>query len=372
MMKKSFLTRGVALLFTFMFLFVPGGVAETVPGVAANRWAKGTIRSKNSVNVYANLSGQALASNLKVGDRVEEGMPLIEIAPPAIYAPYDGIIRSLQGEIGDQTAYVATQYGALAYLDRSDDIQLIQATFRGAYNDPDNRNIVIGETLKVHNGNTNDPVKTEGTVVGLTETGYVLEIKSNIYDLEEDVKLYRSDDTDYKQKDQVGQGTVMNPPFIALNGEGVIADILIENNQKVSKGDLLFVLDGANMTHSSSASPVILSPTKGYLSAIYVNPGQQVVKNQLLYTIKDETTLEAVIQVDEMDVQNLSLNSVLTVVFDAYPEESFSCMVTQISGYGIEQLDTSKYEVILSLPDVVAEKALMGMHITAYFTPTTN
>ncbi|NLB91398.1 MAG: HlyD family efflux transporter periplasmic adaptor subunit, partial [Clostridiales bacterium] len=237
-----------------------------------------------------------------------------------------------------------------------------------AFNDPENRTIIIGETLKIHNGNNNDPKKTSGTVVSFTDNGFIVEIPSTTYDIEDEVNLYRTDETDYIQKNQVGKGIVSRVPYIPLVGEGRIATILVSDEQVVKKGDVLFCFDTGTSIHDSNADGKVLASHNGYLSKINVVPGQQVIQNQLLFSISNTSNFEGVIKVDEMDIHDLSVNSVVEVVFDAFPEEKYSCIVNEISSFGIQELDTTKYDVTLTFPQSFLEKAKIGMHFTAYWT----
>lgn len=368
-MKKKFLP--VFCLLLALFVLPLHGLAAQAPasaeGVVAKRWAKGSISAGETIDIYAPLGGQLLPYSIKVGDKVEENQALVTLDPLEINAPFDGVIRSLQAGVGDQAANVIGQYQGLCYLDRSPNIQWIHATTQGGYNDPDNRNIVIGETLKIQDGSYNSPTKTEGRVVSFTDSGFIVEIPANTYDLEEDVRLYRTGDTEYKQRDQVGKGKVANPPFIPIVGEGVIACVLVENEQTVKQGDSLFIVDNPSANHKTCPIQVVEAPAQGYISAIAVQPGQQVAQNQLLFSIKATNLLEAVIQVDEMDIGNLSVNGVVEVVLDAFADERYSCLIKEISHYGIEQLDTTKYEVTLTLPDQLLQKVNLGMHLTGYW-----
>ena len=63
---------------------------------------------------------------------------------------------------------------------------------------------------------------------------------------------------------------------------GVISQVKVSNNKKVSKGETLFILEAMKMQHEITAS------IDGEVSDIYTNIGNQVSVDEDLLNIKQE------------------------------------------------------------------------------------
>jgi multidrug efflux pump subunit AcrA (membrane-fusion protein) len=345
--------------------------AEPVQGTEADqaqRWAKGITQTVDTVDVFAPVGGQLLASDVKVGDVVEAGASLFTIRPIQVLAPQSGVIRLLKAQVGDQASGVILQYGALCSIDR-DDVHRVRATIAAAYNKPKNRAITLGETLRVYegdSGDSDDPAQTLGTVIAVDGKGYVVEISAGVFELEDKVRLYRGEGDDYNAKDKVGEGFVERAKTVPVMADGVIAKIHVTEGQKVSRGDVLFTVDDASAVYKEPAEFTAVPPQGGVVSALYVQDGQQVRKDQLLLTLRPLDALEFVVDVDELDIPFVHAGQAMQVKVDALGENRIDAAVKQISPLGITVLDTTKYQVTLSIQGTPVG-LLPGMHVTAYW-----
>lgn len=361
-MKKSKIALLLPLVLCCALLLPAFG--ESTPAPMEKR-AKGFVTLRDTEDYYASLGGQVMPFELEAGDTVADGDLLMNLRPLTLLSPADGVVRSLQGEIGDQAGNVMAQYGGLCYIERQD-VQLVSASTQGAYDKPENRAIYIGETLRVYNGNANDVKETEGHVISMEGAAYVVEIPAGVFDLEDTVRLYRGTGDSYKDKDMVGRGKVANAAPVAVLGEGVIANVHVTEGQEVQKGDLLFTIDSATARHTTAPSTSISAKSDALVSAIYVQKGQQVAKDQLLFTLSPLSPMEVVVDVDETDVLSLSVGQMVKVTYDAFPDARYSAIVKEISPMGTTVLDTTKYPVTLTLTES-PQGLLPGMHATAYF-----
>lgn len=362
-MKHKWLV--IALLLTLCSF---SSKAEPVQGAEADygqRWAKGTTQTVDTVDVYAPVGGQLQAFDVKAGDVVEAGAPVFTVRPVQVLAPQSGVIRLLKAQVGDQASGVILQYGALCSIDR-EDVHFIRATIAGAYNKPKNRAITLGETLRVYNGDSGDSVDTLGTVIAADGKGYVVEIPSDVFELEDKVFLYRGDGDDYNARDKVGEGYVERAKAVPVMAEGVIARIHVSEGQKVSRGDVLFTVDDASAVYKEPANFEAVPQEGGVVSAIYVQDGQQVRKDQLLLTLRPLHALEFVVDVDELDIPEVHVGQTMQVKVDALGENRINADVKRINPLGITVLDTTKYQVTLSVQGA-PEGLLPGMHVTAYW-----
>jgi multidrug efflux pump subunit AcrA (membrane-fusion protein) len=342
--------------------------AEPVQGTEADseeRWAKGTAQAVDTVDVFAPVGGQLQAFDVKAGDVAEAGTTLFTVRPVQVLAPQSGVVRLLKAQAGDQASGVILQYGALCSIDR-EDVYWVQATVAAAYNKPKNRAITLGETLRVYNGDSGDPVDTLGTVIAADGKGYVVEIPADVFELEDKVFLYRGEGDDYNAKDKVGEGHAERAKTVPVMAEGVIAKVHVSEGQQVSRGDVLFTVDDASAAYTEPAECTASSEQGGLVSALYVQDGQQVRKDQLLATIKPLEALEFVVDVDELDIPSVSVGQAMQVKVDALGDNRINAAVKEISPLGITVLDTTKYQVTLSIQGS-QDGLLPGMHVTAYW-----
>jgi multidrug efflux pump subunit AcrA (membrane-fusion protein) len=355
------LALACALLTGFAQAETTGGQAD----ISLERWAKGTVQAADTVNVFAPVGGQLLPMDLEAGDVVKEGDSLFTVRPLQALAAGDGVIRLLRGSAGDMAEGVIQQYGALCYIDR-EGVNWVRATVGTAYNKPENRAIVVGETLRVYNGDENDPIELTGTVILVDGKNYVVEIPAGEFDLEDTARLYRGTGDTYNNKDKVGEGKVERATLLPVMAQGMIAAVHVTEGQKVKKGDVLFTLDSASTVYTKPAQPAGTAPRGGVISAIYAQEGQQVMKDQLMLAIEPLDAPEVVVDVDELDIPSVKVGQLMRVKADALGEDTLLGTVIKISPLGISVLDTTKYPVTLSIQNP-PESLLPGMHVTAYW-----
>jgi multidrug efflux pump subunit AcrA (membrane-fusion protein) len=330
--------------------------------------AKGMVRCSDSVDVFAPVGGRLLPADWSVGDRVEPGEVVADIRPLELLAANDGVIRSLRAQTGDQASAVCAQYGALCYIDRTD-AAWVRASTSKAHSNPDNRAIVIGETLRVYNGKESNPLSATGTVISIEDKQYIVEIPAGVFDLEDNVRLYRGEGGAYRSGDKVGEGEVERVPPIPVTGEGAIARIEVSEGQRISRGDALFALDAADAVHTEPARTDVLSARGGVVSALYATGGQRLEKDQLIMTVDPLDALEFVVEVDELDIAGVQAGMAVQVKVDALGGAMTPATVERIHPLGISVLDATKYRVTLNIQGAVSG-LLPGMRVTAYWNPS--
>lgn len=355
--------KWIAILLLLALCVFPA-LAEPEAG-APQRWAKGVVQAVDTVDVFAPVGGQVQDFDVRAGDVVEAGKALITVQPLQVRAPENGVVRLVKAQTGDRAMDVIQQYGALCFIDR-EDVQWVRASVATAYNKPKNRAITLGETLRVYDGNTEDPQDTVGTVIAVDGKGYVVEIPAGIFDLEDKVRLYRGEGDTYNAKDKVGEGKVERAKPVPVMSEGVVANVIAKEGQQVTRGDVLFMMDDVSAEHKMPASTEAVSSRGGVVSALYVLDGQQVRKDQLLLQIEPLDTMEFLVDVDELDISSVRLGQEMQVKVDALGENRVAATVKRIIPLGITVLDTTKYQVELSIQNA-PEGLLPGMHVTAYW-----
>jgi len=332
-----------------------------------DRWAKGTVRAGETVYLYAPMGGQLEAFDLSVGDDIRQDDVLMQVRPADVPAPFGGVIRVQHAHIGDIAENVIKEYGALCYLERTD-VHWLKTSAATAYDDAANRDIRVGETLRVYNNKTgvNDKKEAPGRVVAVNGSDFTVEFPAGIFNIEESIRVYRGAGSEYKDTDRVGRGKAQRVPPIAVAAQGVIAGILVEEGQTVDRGQPLYVLDAADTRYETAAQPEVTALEDCVLTALYVQPGQYVAKGQLLLTAAPLHALECAVDVDELDILTLSVGMIVRVRLDAKPDRLLAATVERIAPLGKKMLDTTKYEVTLRL---AGDDGLLlpAMHVTAYW-----
>ena len=331
-----------------------------------DKWAKGTVRAGETIYFYAPMGGQLEAFDLSIGDDIRRNEVIMRVRPIDVPAPYDGTIRVQHAQIGDIAGNVVREYGALCYLERPD-IQRIETSSSTAYDDAKNRDIHVGEELRAYNNKTGSNKKEAlGRVVSANGASFVVEFPAGIFDFEESVSVYRGEGSEYRDKDKVGKGKVQRAPVIAIAAEGVIADILVREEETVLRGQPLYYMDAIDARYEAAGQRQVTGPDDCVLTAIYAQPGQRVAKGQLLAAAMPLHDLECVVDVDELDILTLSVGQTMLVKLDALPNDLIEAAIERISPLGKIMLDTTKYEVTLRFTGEI-ERLLPGMHVTAYW-----
>jgi len=359
--------RNILLAVLCACLFAPPEAKADIGEYLPSKWAKGTVRASQTVYLYAPVGGQLEDFDLSIGDDIRQGEVLMEVRPIDVLAPYDGVIRVQHASIGDLAENVALAYGALCYLER-EDVQWLMTSTSTAYDDAENRDIRVGETLRVYNNKRGNEDKKEamGRVVSVSGADFVVEFPAGVFDVEEDIRVFRGTGSKYKNEDKVGKGKVRRVPPIAIVAQGVVADIRIREGQPVSRGESLYVLDAADTRYESAAERRVIASEDCVLTALHVQAGQHVAKGQLLLTATSLENLECVVDVDELDILAFLAGQTMHVKLDARPDTLLSATIERIAPLGKLMLDTTKYEVTLRFGADV-EHLLPGMHVTAYW-----
>lgn len=350
------------LLLAALMLFLSAPATAEVP--ADDVSGKGMITAPETISLLAPMGGQLKDFSWRLGDQAEAGTVALEILPIQVCAPNDGVIAGLNAQVGDQADAVQAQYGALCYVER-EGIWHIQASTASAYNKPKNRDIRIGDMLRVRESSGDDEKTGTGKVISVNGKAFVLEMAQGDLELEDDVSLYHGTGTTYKGSDLVGKGKVTRPPALSVMGGGIVASVLVKEGDTVRRGQPLFLLDSSNARYENQAgNPQVLFPHASLIEKILVSPGQAVAQGQVLMTLIPTGGLEATLEMDELDIAQVQIGQNIRLKIDAYPDAERNGQVIEICPIGNTQLDTTKYDVRVSIDQI--EGLMIGMHVTGY------
>lgn len=335
-MKKRF-----SLLLVLCLLATVPALADTdLTGYAI---ANGNVAAARFVDAVAPFSGTLDSFDLEAGDTVAAGDSLFTLLVNTLYATEDGTVGAIFAQPGDDAQAVMVRYGGVMALE-GDVSQQITATTAGAYNDEKNRTIHIGETLYFESAKAGRE-EGFGQVVAVSATGYVVDILSGSFDAKENLTLYRSDS--YVNKDCVGKGVVSRRDPVLLSGAGRVADVLVSEGDRVTRGQALMTFLAQDADPGASAT--VTSPADGVVATVGVSPCQQVWKGALLARIYLTDSLEIVAQVDEMDLGHLRVGDTVPYTLDMDESQVYQGTVTEISALGVTRQNAAYYAVHVSM-----------------------
>ena len=360
--KKGCRKAVASLLIMVYMLFATG--AAMAEGQPQTRSGKGTITAPERINLLAPMGGRLGDFSWKDGDQAAAGEVALEILPVQVSAANDGVITGLNARVGDQADAVQAQYGALCYVQRQG-IWHVDASTSSAYNKPENRDVRVGDVLRVYAGHDGDEKEGEGRVISVNGKDFVLEMNEGDFELEDDVKIYLGTGTTYKNSELVGKGEVERPQALPATGAGVVAAVLVKEGDTVVRGQPLFLTDGIAARYDEQAgSPQVLFSQDSLIERILVSPGQTVAQGQALMTLFPADKLEATLEIDELDIAQARVGQYVKLTIDAYPGAEREGRVYQIRPIGNTQLDATKYNVRVFIEET--DGLLLGMHVVGY------
>ncbi len=110
-----------------------------------------------------------------------------------------------------------------------------------------------------------------------------------------------------------------------------------------------------DLEEARSKSPEIKAPFDGFITAVYVESGDEVVNGTLAVQIADPTRFEADILVSEMDIMQVKLGGDAVVEADALSGMSFPANVTHIAPTATIQSGVVNYAVKVELLSTTPE-----------------
>lgn len=315
--------------------------------------ANATVVAADTVKITAPFAGTLLPFDLAAGEEVTAGDMLFELDATPVYAPIDGVISAVFADPGDDASGLVSHYGSIAVIEPEYPLY-IDADTDDAYDHDDNRYLHVGETLYLKCGSE----KGTGVVVSVSGKKYTVEIRSGNFDLDDTVYCYRESAMPYDSK--TGDGKVKRYADAAVTASGRIAAVCVKPGDAVSAGDLLF--ETIDAQSARDASPVICAPVSGAVTQLYVSSGAQVYRGALLCELADLTALELSAEIDELDLGRIRVGDALSFTLDAYGEEPFTGVITEIRPVGSIRQNATYFDVRITLPQ--GRTLLPGMNAT--------
>ncbi|MGG3836866.1 efflux RND transporter periplasmic adaptor subunit [Paenibacillus thiaminolyticus] len=151
--------------------------------------------------------------------------------------------------------------------------------------------------------------------------------------------------TKYKEADEAAR------PSIAVEIENMKLDLALAQKELEQK------------RADQAKEKAIKAPISGTLTALNINEGSQLNQSGAIATIVDYTQLQAVIQVDEMDIPSIKLKQKAALTFDALADTSIEGTVSAIADEGTASGGVSVFDVTIQLSSSQGVKS--GMSVQA-------
>lgn len=319
--------------------------------------ANGAVASASYIDLVAPFSGTLKTFSIEAGDEVQSGDQLFEMLTTTVYATEDAEVAAIYAKSGDDAMAVMNRYGGLVVMQPDVSLQMAASVLQG-YNSQKNRFIQIGEKLHLRSERAGN-AKGEAIVIAISGTDYVADVIKGEFVVGETMNLYRDDD--YESRDNVGKGVVTRRDPLLAQGQGRVAEILVQTGDRVKSGTPLLTL--MSMDAEPGASPVVAAPANGVIGQVAVAPGQQVWKGQVLARILLTDELEITAQVDEVDLSDLWIGDEVYVVLDTDPDWIIEGEVTEISRLGMPMQNAAYYTVRIAIDE---DDLLLGASASVY------
>lgn len=302
----------------------------------------------------ASLSDRAatLASELSSLDRQIRSRS----TTTGIYSPVRGRIKYLPVAEGDDILGAIAQYGALALIS-SDELMQVEIQTDTA--------LSLNSAVVV----TWADGSAEGMVAQKTVDGYVVTLTDDGTPYQQSAQVYAADTL-------IGEGTItIHAPVAVYAAGGTIETVRFSENDTVNTSSKLFTLDNEPVTASYEqaladrtdkaalyqsvlsymADPRLIAPADGIVSEIFISDDTKTATasddsgTMTALTLLTGGAITMDVDVDELDINSVSLGQSVSVTLDAFASETFDATVTHVSKLGSTSGSITTYPVEITL-----------------------
>lgn len=312
-----------------------GNMEVTVAGT-------GTVTSSVTQDVLALNNGTLGTLNVKEGDTVKAGAVIGTITDP-----------SSQADLQKAQATLTQQNLALSKLQKSLATLYVKAPVAGKVTAV---NIASGDDLSTVGSALNSASNAENntktsTTQNTSRTGYIVITDS-----------------------------AKNNYYISSPNSGIVDTVYVSVGTSVNKGDSVFKMNGDDINNSISnqnlqiqqaqsdivskqqaiKNDTITASVGGTIAAVNYAQGQQVQSGKAVVTIIDQTKMQTIVAVDELDITKVKVGQKANITLDALPNSKFTGSVQKIATLGVTTNGVTTYNVTLSIDNPTGIKVGMS------------
>ena len=303
-----------------------------LPCAAAETMFNGEVTAGDTQVITAPFGGVVENVAVRVGDSVNIGDAIAQVATSRVYAMTDGTVSGVFAHEGDAADGIKERYGALVYIEPLHRYTL-EASTEKAFNSSENRYIHIGET--VYLSCTKDGThRGRGVVTAINKDDdqkYTVEVTGGEFYMGESVGIFR--DESYTNESRIGRGTVERTAPVAVNGEGSVLRLHVKAGDKVERGELLLETVSGTLDGLYAPDTQVVADRKGVIATVDAGNGTAVEKGAKIATIYPEDRMQVSMVVSESDLMDVTVGSKAIVEFNwnADSEKRFDGVVSAIS-----------------------------------------
>ena len=344
----------LSIVLCLMLLMSGAALADTL-------MLDGEIAAAYSVALLAPIGGTVKSVPLSAGDRVEADDVVVTLKTEVTYAEQAGTVVYF-GQPGDTADFIASTYGAVAWLE-PDRRFTISASTRRAYDKKENRMVHPGETVYLQTTGENKQSGV-GVVTAVSGSDFTVEVLSGDFDVGETANVYREES--HAISSRIGQGQSARVDPVAYGGSGSVVSFLQKNGGHVERGDALFeTLDGAFDAGVMTGS-AIPAGTAGVLVSVTPTVGSALQKNGAVAEIWPDEAMRLRASAYESDLTAISPGDKVSVELDADTGRLLTGTIEKISMTSSASSGEATYDVWILLDDT--EGLRYGMKASATLT----
>ena len=325
----------------------------------------GKVQYRQTMTITAPFGGKVEDFNLLAGDTVTAGETLFTLTTTKVYAPFDGTVRGLRAQAGDDASTIIDRYGALAYLEPTGKYT-VSATTGSAYKSDNNNNInrYLNEGETVYLRCTSDDTRTGmGIITKVDGRNFEVEVQQSNLDIDDNVNIYR--DAAFATAHRIGSNArVVRAASTGITADGSILRCAVADGDSVKRGDLLFEVVTGTLDNLKGISNVVTAPVDGVLVSIEKTAGSTVQQNDVLATYYAQDALCVEFDVDESELAAVQVGANVKVTQDAQMDAApLEGTVESISAISADSGD-AKYTAYVKLTQT--DGLRVGMNVSLY------
>ena len=161
----------------------------------------------------------------------------------------------------------------------------------------------------------------------------------------------------YQKDNYQRQKTLYDKGLISADAYEQAYKSYVQATQSVSQQRQAVVTQGENVKKATTnlGYATITSPIDGIVLSKEVEEGQTVASSfntpTLFKIAKDLTDMRVIADVDEADIGNVQVSQRVEFTVDAYPDDVFEGLVTQVRQQATTESNVVTYEVVISAPN---------------------
>lgn len=325
-MKKGFI-RGLGLGCIAAVLLSSVAMAESIS-------FNGQVTAKTTQPVYASIGGTVESVSVEAGQYVKADDVLATLRTAKVYATEDGTVTGIFAQPGDAADSIAERFGAVMYVE-SDAKYTVSASIENAYNSAETKYVHAGE--KVYLVSRSDGSRNGmGTITSVEQTSYTVQVESGTFLLNETVDVYRGQTQ--KAANRVGRGTIARKTPMGYTGTGSVVRFVVQDGQKVSRGDLLFETADGSFDGLYMSGMDLYCNVEGVVASVKAEQGSAVQKDGVVATIYPKNAMRIEAQVSEEDLCYVSEDDQVLVELNWNQDQeiTYEGVISMISGVASE------------------------------------